>query len=465
MKPNSIFGRPALSFVSLVFILSLLAGCNLPTSSSVFVWIDVPLDGLILPAVQAINIDGHAASPGGISRIEIWIDGALQANIESPPTEAGLASFHLDWTPASNGEYTIQALAFGTDGTASQPDSARVAFGGLVEDVQPRCAVEALVAPLLVSPADGTTLTPDPLLAWSYPDASCHPHSYKIDISEDASFADLRWGFGTLDHLETSRSWPLAAGRCYYWRVLAYSPDGYGPASSAWSFCIAEAEVTVTETPTPTPTPTPPPALEPIIQFWAEPAQIQAGACTMIKWHVENVQSVTFGGVQQDFDGSYKDCLCKSERYSLTITHLDGTQEKRTVDISVSGVCKTPTPEDNNPPPVEPPPSAGDTTPPPAPELVVPGNGLTLTCRGSQSMAWLPVSDPSGIARYEVQIERHAGDGSWQTVSGSPFSVGDKTMSIPVECGWAYRWRVRAVDGAGNLGSWSGWFQYTITLG
>lgn len=447
MNPNSIFGRPALSFVSLVFSLSLLAGCNLPTSSSVLVWIDVPLDGLSLPDVQAINIDGHAASPGGISRVEIWIDGVLLANIENPPVNGGLASFHLNWTPASIGNYTIQALAFSSNGSASQPDSARVTFGGLVEAGLPPCAVAALVAPLLVSPADGATLAPDPLLAWSYPDSSCHPHSYKIDISEDASFADLRWGFGTLDHLETSRSWPLTAGHCYYWRVLANSPAGFGPASSAWSFCIAEAEVTLTETPTPTPTP----ALEPIIQFWAEPDQIQAGACTTIKWHVENVQSVTFGGLQQDFDGSYKDCLCKSERYSLTITHLDGAQEKRTVDISVSGVCETPTPEDN--------------TPPPTPELVVPGNGLTLACRGSQSMAWLPVSDPSGITRYEIQIERHAGDGNWQTVSGSPFSVGDKTMSIPVECGWAYRWRVRAVDGAGNLGSWSDWFQYIITLG
>lgn len=275
-----------------------------------------------------------------------------------------------------------------------------------------------------------------------------------IDISEYASFADSSWGFGTLDHLETTRSWPLPSGQCYYWRMSAYVPDESGPASGAWRFCVAEAEVTVTETPTPTP----PPALEPIIQFWAEPTQIQAGACTTIKWHVENVQSITFGGVQQDFDGSYKDCLCKSERYSLTVTSLDGTQEKRTVDISVSGVCETPTPEDNNPPP------AADTTPPPTPELVVPGNGLTLSCRGSQSMAWLPVSDPSGITRYEVQIERHAGDGSWQTVSGSLFSINDKTMSIPVECGWTYRWRVHAVDGAGNIGGWSGWFQYTVTL-
>jgi hypothetical protein len=33
-----------------------------------------------------------------------------------------------------------------------------------------------------------------------------------------------------------------------------------------------------------------------------------------------------------------------------------------------------------------------------------------------------------------------------------------------VECGWYYRWRVRAVNGAGLAGEWSGWFLFTITL-
>jgi hypothetical protein len=32
------------------------------------------------------------------------------------------------------------------------------------------------------------------------------------------------------------------------------------------------------------------------------------------------------------------------------------------------------------------------------------------------------------------------------------------------ECGWIYRWRVRAVDDVGNVGGWSGWSQFTVTL-
>jgi len=200
-----------------------------------------------------------------------------------------------------------------------------------------------------------------------------------------------------------------------------------------------------------TDTPTSPPGAT--IQFWAEPPEIQAGACTTIRWHAENVQNVVFGGIQQPLDGSYQDCLCSNQRYTLTITHLDGSEEKRTVDINVTGECVTPT----SPPPQ-------DTTPPPAPSPAVPQNGLTISCKGSQTLTWLPVDDPSGISGYQVEVQRHSGDNNWGAVGGSPFNVGDKTVDVPVECGWYYRWRVRATDGAGNVGLWSGWSQFTITL-
>ena len=95
----------------------------------------------------------------------------------------------------------------------------------------------------------------------------------------------------------------------------------------------------------------------------------------------------------------------------------------------------------------------------------MPANGLTLGCQPSQNLAWLPVSDDSGIAEYRVQVQRHGGDNNWQDVPGSVFAgIGGKQTSVEVECGWYYRWRVRAVDGAGNVGSWSGWSEFAITL-
>lgn len=339
-------------------ILSLLAGCNLPSSSSgVSVWIDVPLDGLTFPDVQAIKIEGHASSIGGIGRVEIWIDGALLTTVNDPPMDGSLASFHAEWTPPLPGEYTIQAIAFGADGSASQPDSARVTFG------------EALVTPV-VSVTPVITDTPIPVIS---------------------------------------------------------------------------------VTPVITDTPTPPPPVGVVIQFWADPSTVAAGACTTVRWHVENASRVVFGGMDQPFDGSYSDCLCKSTRYTLRVTRLDGVEETRTADIAVTGSCVTPT----VPPPA---------VPPPAPTLMVPANGLTIACKASQSLVWLPVSDPSGISEYRVQVQRHGGDYNWQLAPGGAISVSGKQASVPVECGWYYRWRVRAVNGAGLTGAWSDWFLFAITL-
>ncbi len=178
---------------------------------------------------------------------------------------------------------------------------------------------------------------------------------------------------------------------------------------------FAEARVCGEMEAGPTPPVTTMPDTSAVIQFWADPAEIEAGACTTIRWHVENVQRVIFGGIDQPFDGSYEDCLCENQRYSLGITYLDGTTEKRTVDIAVNGSCATPIP-----PP--------DTTPPPTPSPAVPANGLTIACKGSQSLAWMPVEDPSGIAEYQVEVQRHAGDNNWQDAPGGQISVGGKTQ-------------------------------------
>lgn len=209
----------------------------------------------------------------------------------------------------------------------------------------------------------------------------------------------------------------------------------------------------VEPTPPGTPTEVPPATSLPegVVQFWAEPPAIEAGACTNIRWHAENVQQIVFGGIAQELDGSYHVCLCAGERYSLFVTYLDGAEERVQLDVTVSGTCASPTPP--------------DTEPPPAPAPASPINGGTLTCRASQTMAWSAVSDPGGIAEYQVQVQRHSGDGVWLAAPGSPINgISGTSASIGVECGWYYRWRVRAVDGLGNVGAWSSWWTFTIEL-
>lgn len=261
-------------------------------------------------------------------------------------------------------------------------------------------------------------------------------------------------------HLEWT---PPALGE-YTITVAAYGMDGTGSKSDTATITFGEITATPvpesTDTPTPvitvimtpTVTPTSPPGT--VVQFWADSKQVAAGTCTTLRWHAENVKKLIFAEAEQPFDGSYQVCPCENRQYTLTVVHLDDTRQILTVDIAVTGSCVTPT---RTPVP--------DNTPPPAPTPQVPANPSTLSCRASQNLVWLPVSDPSGIAQYQVQVQRHWGDNNWQDVTGSIFTgITDKQLSVSVECGWYYRWRVRAVDGAGNIGPWSGWSLFTITL-
>ena len=187
-----------------------------------------------------------------------------------------------------------------------------------------------------------------------------------------------------------------------------------------------------------------------LVNFWAEPSELNAGECTSIRWHAENVTSLIFGGVEQPLDGSYGDCLCTTQRYSLTVNYLDGSTEKKQITIPVSGECETPTPEDDGPPD--------------APDLQVPDNGASIGCKANQSLVWLPVNDMNGIDSYKVEVQKSSNGSSWSAAPGSPITVSTKSTSIAVECGYYYRWHVRAVDGAGNTGSYSSWSKFSITL-
>jgi hypothetical protein len=227
------------------------------------------------------------------------------------------------------------------------------------------------------------------------------------------------------------------------------SPVGGGPTPVN---CPTEI-ITATPVITDTPTSTPPPPAQTVIQFWADPAQMAAGSCTDIRWHVENAQRVIFGGIDQPFDGSYDDCLCEDEIYTLTVIRQDGTEEKHRVDIDVIGSCITPT----IPPPPE---EEKDTTPPPVPTPSSPANGSKLNCTTSQTLVWQTVKDESGIKSYYVKLEQQVGRNQWQSAGG--FTSTGRSVNVTPPCGNTYRWTVRAEDGAGNISDWSAYSTFSI---
>ena len=301
--------RPQLKWLTLVFLVFLTA-CGLYQKGGTYIWIDVPINGLNLPEIQPVKIEGHAASPGGIQRIEVLIDEALLATIENPPMVDDLAAFEVMWMPTEEGAYLIQALAYGNNDAISESDSTFINIGG----------------------AEG---------------------------------------------IPTSTSSPTPTTAQPSLTITATLTTGTPTATS-----------TTTASSTPTTTHTPP---EPTVT----PTQ-------------------------------------------TTVPHT-----------------KTPTVTSTPP----------DTTPPPAPDPMVPADGLSLSCRAAQNLAWLPVTDPSGITEYQVEIQQSSDATNWAGTSESPVvGLTDKTVSVATECGWYYRWRVRALDGEANPSAWSAWSYFTVNL-
>jgi hypothetical protein len=349
--------------IVLLVILIISSGCagQVP-SSGLFIWIDVPVNGVEIPPGQPLNIEGHASGSGGVTKVEIWINGDEVAVIEPPRVEENLAKYSMTWMPPGPGEYTIQAVALSAVGAHSQPDIRRVyVLGETVEDTP---------TTTLVSTA--TTIA------------------------------------------------------------------------------------TVTPVASLTPTGTTTPGVD--IEFWADPPQISAGGCTNIRWSVENALLVMLGSTAVQDEGYYEACLCDDQVYTLTVMHMDNSEEQRQLTVQVNGTCDTPTPTETEVPP--------DNTPPPAPSPYLPANGISVDCATLAGVAWDPVSDPSGIDEYQVQVGIILGGGKTSPHPNSPWQGLSATgLKVPVDCGAVYQWRVRAVDGAGNIGVWSNWSEFGVNMG
>ena len=137
----------------------------------------------------------------------------------------------------------------------------------------------------------------------------------------------------------------------------------------------------------------------------------------------------------------------------------NGEREIREVDIQVTGSCVTPSP-------------TPDIDPPPAPRLLSPVNEWSGDCAVSQvDFSWTSVTDPSGVTGYKVEVQYDTG-GTWApyhtlgatTTSAALSPIAPDTSLCPGTAQRTYRWRVRAIDGEGNQGDWSGWWSFSLAV-
>jgi len=106
---------------------------------------------------------------------------------------------------------------------------------------------------------------------------------------------------------------------------------------------------------------------------------------------------------------------------------------------------------------------ARDTQAPPTPGIVYPTAGVVVN-GPAVTLRWKPVKDPSGVT-YRVEVESfNVKAGEYvlsRSVDGIKGAELQHTMKSTIE-----RWRVTAIDGAGNEGKPSAWAKFarpTIT--
>jgi len=98
-----------------------------------------------------------------------------------------------------------------------------------------------------------------------------------------------------------------------------------------------------------------------------------------------------------------------------------------------------------------------DTTPPPKPKQLSPANGAVINA-ARVYLRWSKVKDDEGSVTYSFEIQNRRSNGTYgsaQVIKGlKATSYSARVLSV------RRRWRVWAVDEAGNLGSKSAWRTY-----
>jgi len=110
-----------------------------------------------------------------------------------------------------------------------------------------------------------------------------------------------------------------------------------------------------------------------------------------------------------------------------------------------------------------------DTMPPPTPLPISPSGGQLFTCTVAPNtfsgLSWEAViDDQSGVDRYEWTLEQSTSGprGPYGVVDSG--STGGLSAAPQPSCGLWYRWKVRAVDKAGNASPYSKYANFSIGI-
>jgi len=206
-----------------------------------------------------------------------------------------------------------------------------------------------------------------------------------------------------------------------------------------------------TETPTVTVSPTTDTSTDIYIEFYVDPAYVDAGNCADVKWYVEGGLGAYLDGAYVPDSGAKTVCPCETTTFNLSVEKTDQEFEERWATLEVAGFCDLET-EEPEPPADTEGPSIGS---------------RSLVWEGCDVYLQSSISDPSGVAwatyYYNLNGEgwssipmSNIGANTWISDAGVPVSDGIGTPFGTIQ------YYVEAGDNLGNVSqSSSGSYNYT----
>jgi hypothetical protein len=243
-------------------------------------WIDYPADGMSF-SLGTIDVQSHSTGPTSITRVGLYVDGALSRSDINTDPSAELVPMSQPWAADAPGVYTLQVRATDSSGNVSSSLPIHIVIGGCAAPGSGAAAsCEELPTPTpvpieVVIPAPTPTPTPTPMTAPSVEAVSCTEPTASFVVGANCR-AGPSTDYDAVDAVPSGQSAPIVGrNEDSSWYLVRPSDGG-----SCWvsavtvSVCGDVESVAVAGAPPLLVPPTEPPATEP--PALAKPAAPQA---------------------------------------------------------------------------------------------------------------------------------------------------------------------------------------------
>lgn len=166
-----------------LFLLASLLACQIPgmveKPTKPAVVINSPPSGTQVKVGEEAEVHSTATDEKGVTRVELWVDGALVRSDQSP-TPQPVFSLVQRWTPPGSGSHTVEVRAYNVDGMGSEP-------AVIVVNVVEAVAASPTATELVVGPTP-TSTSPLPPTPTAIPPTPVQPLGvFKIAVLVDTS--------------------------------------------------------------------------------------------------------------------------------------------------------------------------------------------------------------------------------------------------------------------------------------